>query len=313
MWSTIRQGLSSKNGFVRKGSASLLAAPRWWKRRRSVHLTSSPAPPVFANSFPKSGTHLLLQIAEGLPNTVNYGEFLSSMTSSFQFRVRPPDNSARVIRKFVPGEIVRGHLFFHPQTAMDLEERTPSTISSIAILRDVVVSEAHYLREMNGWHRLSPYFHNLPSIEAAITLSIRGLSPPIAGLEYPNIGECFMRFQGWLTYDNCLPIRFEDLVSESRDNVMHQMVKFYARHCTGDCEVDACLAWMRARIAPQKSHTFRSGKKSGWLREFTSEHRRAFAEVAGDLLIQLGYERNFAWVDKGASSGEAPVKGNLSV
>ena len=27
--------------------------------------------------------------------------------------------------------------------------------------RDVVISEAHYLREMNRWHRLAPYFRKL--------------------------------------------------------------------------------------------------------------------------------------------------------
>jgi hypothetical protein len=53
---------------------------------------------------------------------------------------------------------------------------------------------------------------------------------------------------------------------------------------------------MTESIAPHKSHTFRSGKKAGWQREFTAQHRRVFAELAGDLLIELGYEPNYDWV-----------------
>jgi hypothetical protein len=52
---------------------------------------------------------------------------------------------------------------------------------------------------------------------------------------------------------------------------------------------------MAAHVDPHKSHTFRSGKKAGWQKEFTPEHRRRFAEVAGDLLVQLGYEPNHDW------------------
>ena len=51
---------------------------------------------------------------------------------------------------------------------------------------------------------------------------------------------------------------------------------------------------MSTLIAPKKSHTFRSGKKAGWQREFTAAHRARFAEVAGDLLVRLGYFVN--WV-----------------
>jgi hypothetical protein len=61
---------------------------------------------------------------------------------------------------------------------------------------------------------------------------------------------------------------------------------------------------MASHLDPQKSHTFRSGKKAGWQREFTAEHRRQMDEVAGELLIQLGYEPDHAWATVGHT---APV------
>jgi hypothetical protein len=291
----LTSGLSSRNGFVRKGAAAALRLPRLWRRLNARTGDYQAAPPVLANSFPKSGTHLLFQIVDGLPNSTNYGVFLASMTSSFRFRERSPENASRFIRSLVPGEVVRGHLFFHPQNAADLREKNVVHYFVYRDPRDVVVSEAHYLREMNRWHRLALYFSKLPSIEDAIMLSIRGFDPPIAGIEYPNVAERFARYADWLQRDDCLTLRFEDMASDGRPAVIRRMAEFYAAHCSQRIDVEACIEKMTSSIAPQKSHTFRSGKKSGWNHEFTAEHCRAFDAVAGDLLIQLGYEQNHNW------------------
>ena len=170
--------------------------------------------------------------------------------------------------------------------------------------RAVVVSEAHYLREMNRWHRLAKYFRRAPSIEDAISLSITGLDPPVPGIEYPNIAARFTRYRGWLNHGGCLAIRYEDVVSDARAMVMRQMAELYRRHCGGIIDIDACTFAMSAAIAPEKSHTFRSGKKSGWRKEFTPEHRRQFDQLAGDLLIELGYERDHSWVDESMALAE---------
>jgi hypothetical protein len=48
-------------------------------------------------------------------------------------------------------------------------------------------------------------------------------------------------------------------------------------------------------IQPRKSHTFRSGKTGGWHEYFTEEHKALFKDVAGDLLVKLGYEKDNNW------------------
>ncbi|MEX2317489.1 MAG: sulfotransferase domain-containing protein [Pirellulales bacterium] len=298
----LNQLLSSKNGVVRKAAIAALRAPRWWKGQRARPDDYRRFPPVLANSFPKSGTHLVFQIVDGLPNATNYGAFLASMTSSFQFRERSAGNIRRFIRGIVPGEIIRGHLYYDPQNAAGLARKNVVHYFAYRDPRDVVVSEAHYLREMNRWHRLHRHFASLPSMEDAISLSITGFDPPIAGIEYPNIGARFGRYRGWLESDDCLPIRFEELMSAARAAIVHKMAQFYARHCETPINVEACAAQMAARILPQKSHTFRSGKKAGWAGEFTAEHRRLFDRVAGQLLIDLGYEPNHAWAALAAAT-----------
>lgn len=295
MMQLLQNGLSSRNGFVRKGTAAALRVPRFWYGLRARAGDYQVSPPVLANSFPKSGTHLLFQIVDGLPKSTNYGAFLASMTSSFRFRERSPENASRYIRSFVPGEIVRGHLFFHPQNAADLRDKNVVHYFVHRDPRAVVVSEAHYLRDMNRWHRLAPYFGKLASMDEAIMLSIRGFDPPIAGLEYPNIAERFARYAGWLNRDDCLALRFEDMASDARPAVVRRMAEFYAGHCREPIDIDACARAMTTGIEPQKSHTFRSGTKSGWQQEFSVEHRRVFDQLAGDLLIERGYEQDHDW------------------
>lgn len=287
--------LTHRSGLVRKASAALLTMLKTIRAKRVNRGDLAALPPVLANSFPKSGTHLLLQIVDGLPGRRNYGAFLASMTSSFQFRERSERSTCRFIRGFVPGEIVRGHLYFEPVYAEELAKRNTVNFFIYRDPRDVVVSEAHYLREMNRWHRLHRYFRDADSIEDAIMLSITGLDPPVAGIDYPDIAARFARYHGWLGRDDCLAIRFEDLVSERRADVIRRSAEFYAARCVTPFDVEACVKTMSAHIAPHKSHTFRRGKKAGWQREFTAEHRRRFDEIAGNLLIQLGYEPNHDW------------------
>jgi hypothetical protein len=295
MGELLHRGLTSRNGLVRKGSTALLRVPRWWAKRPARPERYLAQPPVLVNSFPKAGTHLLVQLVEGLPGRVNYGAFLGSMLSSFQFRERTSENVSRFIRSIVPGEIVRGHLFFDAKHADELAQVPVVHFFIYRDPRDIVVSEAHYLREMTRWHKLTPYFRRVDSIEEAISLSIDGLVPPVAGIDYPDVAARFARYEGWMTREDCFAIRFEDLRSERQAEIFPQMAEFYARRAGGALDVAACAQSMAAHVAPHKSHTFRSGKKAGWQREFTAEHRRRFDEVAGDLLIQLGYEPDHQW------------------
>jgi hypothetical protein len=82
------------------------------------------------------------------------------------------------------------------------------------------------------------------------------------------------------------------------------MAELYAARCGQHVNIEACMELMAAQVAPQKSHTFRSGKKSGWRSEFTAEHRKQFDAVAGDLLIELGYESDHSWADEAMAVAE---------
>jgi hypothetical protein len=58
--------------------------------------------------------------------------------------------------------------------------------------------------------------------------------------------------------------------------------------------VDA-VGKMEMGADPDRSKTFRKGKTGGWQKHFSAEHKALFKNYAGDLLIDLGYEKDLDW------------------
>ena len=92
-----------------------------------------------------------------------------------------------------------------------------------------------------------------------------------------------------------MSIRFEDLI-ENRDATLNAMLDEVEK--TGykiPMPREEALAILVRAIQPKQSHTFRSGKTGGWREYFTDEHKSLFKEVAGNLLVKLGYEKDNDW------------------
>ena len=109
--------------------------------------------------------------------------------------------------------------------------------------------------------------------------------------------ERFERYRGWLGHSTVLGVRFEDLVSERRTATVRAVIRFYLER-TGSCaSADELVERALGGIDSARSHTFREGKVGGWKSRLTLEHRRQMARVAGQLLIDLGYETGLDWVE----------------
>lgn len=52
---------------------------------------------------------------------------------------------------------------------------------------------------------------------------------------------------------------------------------------------------MKRNVNPEKSPTYRKGQSGNWRQEFDEEVKERFKAVAGDLLIELGYEKDLNW------------------
>jgi hypothetical protein len=153
-------------------------------------------------------------------------------------------------------------------------------------LRAVCVSEAHYLRTMNPWHRLHPYFRREPTIEDAISLAIRGL-PAGSHCDYPDVATRFRRYQGWLNSPHVLAVRFEHLLSQDRKQTVRAMVEWYADHIGDEFDITQVTERALSQIDPARSHTFRQGVANGWRDVFSKRLNNEIQQIAGDLLEEL--------------------------
>lgn len=240
-------------------------------------------PPVICNSIPKSGTHLLLQIASAMPGARHWGNFIAS-TPSLTLKERDEDFHLAKLRGVLPGEILGAHIYYSSGRAAAMRERNVCHLFIYRDPRDVVVSEAHYLTEMNRWHRLHRELRSLPTFEDRLLLLIDG----IEGV-YPNIAERIKRYSPWIADPDTLAIRFERLMGEERESSISAVVRHYLRHSDVTANEGQLVERALEHIAPMNSHTFRRAGIGEWQSAFTDRVRQRFEEVAGDMPELLGY------------------------
>ena len=283
-----------KNAILRKLFAFLRQFPRIVIRYTSSSLDYQSNLPILGNSFPKSGTHLLLQIIESLPGIRHYGSFIASMPS-ITFTERSQKAHLRLISNTIPGEVVPAHLFYHARYVEALGKVNCVHFFIYRDPRDVVVSEAYYLAEMNRWHRMHKYFTAIDNWDERISRAILGFKESGFPYDYPNVAERFSRYRGWLETPSVFSVRYEDLISLNRRKYLRKIAEFYFDHCEVDYSIDAIVEEMEANINPEASHTYRKGGSGGWREVFSEKHKAQMKKVAGDLLIDLGYENDFNW------------------
>jgi Holliday junction resolvase RusA-like endonuclease len=99
-------------------------------------------------------------------------------------------------------------------------------------------------------------------------------------------------------------IKYEDLHSDT-ENTLKTVLHYLDPRIIIDDEIisNAVLkSSLKSSIKNLKNDTgfFRKdgGKKGDWLNYFTLESAKAFDDYAGDILIQLGYEKDHNWVNQ---------------
>lgn len=252
-------------------------------------------PILLGISFPKSGTHLLDQILLGFSKVAPYAKRVHSFYAEYEGetgRKRAPEQALTWLDSLRPLDVASAHLFARPEAASRV---TGSGFVSYFIFRDprdVVVSHVFYVTEMEARHVHHDYYQSLPDFDARLKVSILGR--PDTNIEFPNIADRFAPYLGWLDHPEVLTIHFEDLIQERAATLTRIMDHLLAR-APIPAPREKILDALETAINPSKSPTFRSGKTGEWKKYFKEEHKRVFKEVAGDLLIRLGYEENSNW------------------
>ena len=279
----------------------------WTYRRLDHTLRLTDHPPILCNSFQKSGTHLLAGLISQLPDVryyrrKAYWHFLNRSAVGGGVHNKISDVTQRLDR-CLPGEMYRGHIAAHPQIAATLKAHQFKHIFIFRDLRDVLVSLMFWWLKRPEAFDNWPYRHyvTLTDNEERLKFLITGFAEDImlggkpAQTIFPDIGARFREFMPWLNEPNCLPVRFEDLIDPDRKNDVYEDLARYLVPQADGSEVANIVTRMEKGSDPGKSKTFRKGRSGEWQKHFTAEHKALFKQYAGDILIQLGYEKDLEW------------------
>lgn len=280
-----------KNVISKKAWRYGCAVPRFFQTmiaNRDDYLAN---PPLLVNSVPKSGTHLLQQVVSVLPGSKDWGNFWASQPS-FTLKERSGEDMAKRIMEVAPGELVCGHLFYSDAVCEALEERNVISLFVYRDPRDVAVSEAYYLANMNKWHRMHREYKRAPEKDRLL-LSICG-SKQRPDLQ-PDIRERYEKYVRWINHPSVYAVSFEDLVSGDKPRIVRDIISHIDSRTSMELNVDALTEQALEAIQPKRSHTFRKGESGGWRRDFDDRAKSIFKEVTGDLLVSLGYETSSDW------------------
>lgn len=245
--------------------------------------------PFFVNTIPKSGSHLLRQLLQGLPQVTHdwdrhwYFEGHSNQIQEHQNRLQTLKNN----------ECAFGHVFYSDKWAAMLNQLGMKRMFLYRDPRDVVVSYVYYVMNKLQTDVFYPYFSRCSTQQDRYRAVIEGFKD--GPYRRPGINEWYGRFMKWSKDEQALVIKFEDLVGENRTNECEKIINYLIPSIKEESAVRSLIEGMKANVKPERSLTFRKGKTGGWRDEFDEELKNLTKEHCGQLLKDLGYETAADW------------------
>jgi hypothetical protein len=253
------------------------------------------APPIFGNSKPKSGSHLLLQILNGFTQIMPYAYTVAEPVRTIRpdGRRRTEDEVANDLRKQPRHAIGWGYVEANEQNVEVLCQLERVNYFIYRDPRDMLVSQVFFATDMHKGHGMHEYYNSLPDFDARLKVAITGIDQD--GLKMVSVRERYTGVFKWLEQEHVMCIRFEDLRNNRDETLLAMLDQVEKTGYQIPTPRDKALEILIEAINPKKSHTFRSGKTGGWVDHFSDENKALFKEVSGDLLERLGYEKNSSW------------------
>ena len=190
------------------------------------------------------------------------------------------------------------HLAFTPEREQLLAGLGFTMVLIARDPRDIAISHFHYVARQARMHRLRAYYSSLPDDSARLMTSIQGISESEwqGRVRLGDINRRCRVYLDWVDHGACV-VQFEKLVGPlggGTRQAQHGEIRKIATHL-GMALDTATVEHIAANVYYRKSSTFRKGKVGDWINHMTPEHKAAFKEVAGQLLIDLGYEADEGW------------------
>ncbi|MFA6286438.1 MAG: methyltransferase domain-containing protein [Opitutaceae bacterium] len=249
---------------------------------------------VLCNSWPKAGTHVLLELAR---LALGEGDWyrdpdLKYPGGELEFGLRLQE---RIDRYEGRSFAVKGHIGRHPLIESLLAQHDFAHIFIVRDPREVLCSTARWLRDLRPDWPISRYLAPLDP-DARLEKIIRGL-PVLAPFDLdfsqhwdrPLAGR-YADLTRWLDGPTpCLVLTYEELAGKLGAAAQTRAVRRALAHLGVEAD-EAEAATLARQVCNPRSQTFHTGPSSDWEKVFTDRHRHLFVELGGEELVRrLGY------------------------
>ncbi|MCF6136375.1 sulfotransferase domain-containing protein [Pseudalkalibacillus berkeleyi] len=241
--------------------------------------------PFFVNSIPKSGTHLMKPLLEGIPNLKHHAFLFPGRSDQIL-------EHKRILSEMSHNHFSNGHIFYSQEYKNLLKLLNIKQLFLYRDPRDIVVSYVHFFDRFPD-HQYKKYFN-----EKNLNLKERLLFIINGSLEgrRQNINNWYHNFLPWRDEENVLAVKYEDLVHspESQKIELRKILKYFNIE-PNLSKIEGQIRRMQSNVDPNQSPTYRKGQSGNWKQEFDEEVKAQFKKVTGELLIDLGYEKDMNW------------------
>jgi sulfotransferase 6B1 len=238
---------------------------------------------IICNSYPKSGTHLLYQILYSVSDFKKWDDIVA--VQALCGIMNTADHIRWKIGSAPEKSIIRAHLMCCDEIIEIFQEHSCKNFFIYRDPRDIAVSHARWVTKEPKFF-LHDIYRRQSGFDEHLMSSIKGVpmgTPFGSNVAQPNIGQDFSRWKGWISQPDTMAIKFEDLVGERGGGSEQTRLDL----------IEKIMDILEVNLSP----FVKGGKGSigGWQSVFKEEHKAAFKSVAGDLLIELGYESTLDW------------------
>lgn len=246
-----------------------------------------PQSSFLVNGSPKSGTTWVVRMLSSLPGYYPAGNLQGDLEA---------------YRNVRDGSVLHGHEVFSEELVAILCEQRIQVVLIIRDPRDQAVSHMFHILRDEG--HLAHHWLRQLQLDQALMYTIRGRAGMIGGT-----GEALKLTNGWLRNQaNIISVKYEDLHSDTA-LTLHEILRRLNLEVS-DQLINAIVfrnrferlsagrkLWQNRRKqgeSDNRSH-FRKGIVGDWRNYFNDNHRQVFKEIAGEALIELGYETSLDW------------------
>jgi hypothetical protein len=256
---------------------------------------------VLVNSVPKAGTHLVTSILDLLPDMRTAGIHLDHQIGVGRFGKANPetdkldwDVARSMLARVKPGQYATSHLWSHPRLFTILAELGYRSIFIVRDPRDIIVSDAEYIRRLRRHPQHKRFQHDYPDRDAGLRAHIDGFPAGRWGRPQASLEQRLRGFQSWLEpRGDVLCCRYEDLIGDAgggSSSVQRAYVSKIGDHVGRPLD-EAALDHIGVTAWSSQSPTFRKGATGEWKTALVGETLEYFnQQIGANLMAAYGYQ-----------------------